>query len=86
MATGQNPPTLQSLIDDLDNVTDGATAMALLQKLQEWSGETIVLNIEETNLEEDKVVLQSAVNSVCEILKRFIAVESSETSSAPMEM
>jgi len=84
MATGQNPPTIQSLTDDLDNVTDKATAMALLQKLQEWSGDTIKFNIDETK--EDIVILQTAVNSVCELLKRFIAVECSETSSAPMEM
>ena len=86
MATGQNPPTIQSLIDDLDNMTNEATAIALWQKLQKWSGDTIERNVDETNVKEDKVVLQSAVNSVCEILKRFLAVESSETSSAPMEM
>jgi len=86
MATGQNPPTIQSLTDDLDNMTDEATVMALLQKLQKWSGDTIERNVDEINLEEDKVILQSAVNSVCELLKRFIAVESSERSSAPMEI
>jgi len=86
MAASQNPPTIQSLTDDLDNVTDGASAMALLQKLHEWSGEAIVLNVDENNLEVDKVILQTAVNAVYDVLKRFIAAESSVASSGPMEM
>jgi len=43
MATGQNPPKIQSLTDDLDNMTDEATVMALLQKLQ--SGQVTLLNV-----------------------------------------